>query len=67
MTLKEMREMDMKKLQSELSALQGKARDMRFGLANRQVKNIREIRSLKKQIAQIMTVASGRSHEKQAK
>ncbi len=67
MTLKEMREMDMSTLQAELSMLQGKVRDMRFGLANRQVKNIREIRSLKKHIAQIMTVASGRIPEKQAK
>jgi ribosomal protein L29 len=67
MTLKEMKEMDMTKLQAELSMLQGKVRDMRFGLANRQVKNIREIRSLKKQIAQIMTVASSRVSEKQAK
>jgi ribosomal protein L29 len=67
MTLKEMKEMDMAKLQTELSVLQGKVRDMRFGLANRQVKNIREIRSLKKQIAQVLTVASSRVGEKQAK
>jgi ribosomal protein L29 len=60
MTMKEMKELDMAKLQAELTILQGKVRDMRFGLANRQVKNIREIRSLKKQIAQIMTIASGR-------
>lgn len=61
MTLKEMKELDPKKLAEELNSLRGKVRDMRFGLANRQIKNIREVRSLKKQIAQILTVLRNRT------
>jgi large subunit ribosomal protein L29 len=64
MKLKEIKELDDTKLAAELAALRGKVRDMRFGLANRQVKNIREIRGLKKQIAQILTIMKHRQQTK---
>jgi len=55
---------DLKKMHGEnLSKLQ----KLRFGVASRQVKNVREIRQLKKQNARILTIARERELEKTEK
>lgn len=43
-------------LEEMLSDLQERLRKLRFNLASGKVKNIREIRSLKKDIARILTI-----------
>lgn len=43
-------------LQRMLSSSQEKLRKLRFDLASGKVKNIREIRALRKEIAQILTI-----------
>ena len=58
MDLKELRELEMKSLQDRLAELREKARSIRFGLGNREVKNVREIRTVKEEIAHILTVMS---------
>lgn len=62
MDLKELRELEQKSLQDRLAEMREKARSIRFGLGNREVKNIREIRGVKQEIAHIMTVISERRH-----
>ncbi|MDP2735003.1 MAG: 50S ribosomal protein L29 [bacterium] len=43
-------------LRSTVQSLKEKSRDLRFKLASGKVKNVREIRQTKKDIARIMTV-----------
>ncbi len=51
--LKQKSEAELKKTRLELS---DKLRDLRFKVATKQVKNVREIRKIKKNIAQILTL-----------
>jgi len=48
-------------LHKKLEELRKNLLSMRFGIATRQMKNVREIRTTKKTIAQILTVLSGRA------
>lgn len=63
MKMKEIKELDTKKLTEELAKARSKVRELRFGVVNRQVKNIREIRSLRQRIARMMTIMKQRSTE----
>tara|TARA_Y100000310_G_scaffold33609_1_gene31777 strand:- start:1228 stop:1413 length:186 start_codon:yes stop_codon:yes gene_type:complete len=56
MKLKELRQKSVKELQDMVHNLKEKGRDLRFQLAAGKVKNVREIRRTKKNIAQISTV-----------
>ncbi|MBI4090613.1 MAG: 50S ribosomal protein L29 [Candidatus Komeilibacteria bacterium] len=62
MKLKELRETEQKVLQDRLAELREKERSIKFGLGNREVKNIREVRGVKREIAHILTVISERRH-----
>ena len=51
-----MRKLDISKLNETLSDLRNKNRELRFSIANNQLKNVRELRVVKKDIAKILTV-----------
>ena len=56
MKLKELRQKSKAELKKMLEGNREKLRQLRFGLAAGKVKNVKEIRGIKKQIAQILTI-----------
>ncbi|MFW0862513.1 MAG: 50S ribosomal protein L29 [Candidatus Komeilibacteria bacterium] len=54
--MKDLRKKDIKELQKMLATKREQVRDMRFSVSNKQLKNIRDIRKTRKEIAQIITV-----------
>ncbi|MBD3248179.1 50S ribosomal protein L29 [Candidatus Falkowbacteria bacterium] len=65
MELKELNKKSIKDLQSLLAQSRDKLRSLRFKDANKQLKNIREIRAIKKTIAQILTLLNSKKENKQ--
>lgn len=63
MKIKEIREKNPKELEKNLSELRNKLTKIRFDISAKQMKNHREIRKIKKDIARILTVL--KSHNKQ--
>ena len=62
MEFKELKKKSESELHKILAESRDKLRDLRFKDANKQLKNVREIRVIKKQIAQILTSLSGRKN-----
>jgi len=62
--LKNQSEAELKKLKVEL---QDKLRDLRFKIASRQLKNVRETREAKKTIARVMTLLANFKNNKEHK
>jgi len=60
MELKELKLKTEKELQQILNEFRDKLRDLRFKDANKQLKNIREIREIKKTIARALTLLSNK-------
>lgn len=58
MDKKELMTKDAGELKKLLQASQDKLRDLRFKDSNKQLKNIREIRAVRKLIAQILTITN---------
>jgi large subunit ribosomal protein L29 len=56
MKTKELKKLSNKELQNLLLEKREKVRQLRFGLSQKKVKNIREIREVKKDIARILTI-----------
>lgn len=56
MKVRELRRKPTKELQQTLIGLRDKLRELRFNLASGKVKNIREIRQTKRNIARILTL-----------
>jgi len=56
MKINEIRQKSKKELESMLLAQRERLRNLRFDLASGKVKNVREIRELKKEIARILTL-----------
>jgi large subunit ribosomal protein L29 len=56
--IKEIREKNENELKKNLTELRNKITKMRFDISGKQLKNHREIRIVKKEIARIMTVFS---------
>jgi ribosomal protein L29 len=56
MDFKELTTKDQTTLRQLLDAAREKLRDLRFKDSNKQLKNIREIRATKQQVAQILTL-----------
>ena len=52
----EIRKKDKKELENDLQGLKEKLSDVRFKLAANKVKNVREIRAIKRDIARILTI-----------
>ena len=56
MEFKELKNKTVKDLHKLLAELRDKLRDLRFKDANKQLKNVREIRVVKKTVSQILTL-----------
>lgn len=71
MKLADLKKMDVKDLHKELAEARTKLTSLRFGVVNRQVKNVRELRVLRTTVARIKTllndVAKKQSSERAAK
>jgi len=60
MELKELKKKNEKELNQLLEESRDKIRDLRFKDANKQLKNIREIRLVKKTVARILTLLNNK-------
>jgi len=67
MEFKELKLKTEKELKQALNEFRDKLRDLRFKDANKQLKDVREIRIVKKTIAKILTLLSGLKNAVQAK
>ncbi|MDD5032001.1 MAG: 50S ribosomal protein L29 [Patescibacteria group bacterium] len=67
MEFKELKNKEEKELQKILVHLRDKIRDLRFKDANKQLKNVREIRKAKETIARVLTLLNSLRIEKKAK
>ena len=56
MKIKELKKLSPDKLQEKLSELRNKSRELRFSIANNQLKDVRQLRETKKVIAKILTI-----------
>ena len=66
MKLKEIRVKTSEELEKLLKVNREKFRNLKFKDANKQIKNVREIRRIKKEIARILTVHSERKNKKES-
>ncbi len=62
METKEIRQKPKGELQGDLKDLREKQRSLRFDLVAGKVKNVREIRKIKKDIARILTIAKEKAN-----
>ncbi len=62
--LQEIREFDTAKLNKKLAENYAKLRDLRFDLGFGKINNLKSIRAIKKEIAQILTVIKEKSSNK---
>jgi ribosomal protein L29 len=60
MKTKELKKLSNKELQNLILEKREKVRQLRFGFSQKKVKNIREIREAKKDIARILTIEADR-------
>ncbi|MFA6466891.1 MAG: 50S ribosomal protein L29 [Patescibacteria group bacterium] len=56
MKIAELRKLDIEKLNENLAEFRNKNRELRFSIANNQLKNVRQLRVMKKDAAKILTV-----------
>jgi len=63
--IRELRRKPIKELQETLINLRDKLRELRFNLAGGKVKNIKEIRQTKRDIARILTLLKEHGQQKQ--
>jgi len=63
MEFKELKTKTEKELKQNLNEFREKLRDLRFKDANKQLKNVREIRVIKKTIAKISTLLSANKNK----
>ena len=64
MKIRELRRKSNKELQQTLVSLRDKLRELRFNLAGGKVKNIKEIRGTKRDIAKILTLLKEHDQQK---
>lgn len=62
--MKEVREKNEAELQKLLASSREKLRDLRFKVANKQLKDVREIRVVKKTISRILTKLNSQKEQK---
>jgi ribosomal protein L29 len=56
----ELKKLDTQKLQEKLAELRGKSRELNFSIANNQLKKVRDLRVIKKDIARILTILNAK-------
>ena len=56
MTAKEAKKLDIDQLNEKLTELRNKSRELRFSIANNQLKDMSELKKVKKDIARVLTV-----------
>ena len=56
MKIIELKKLDNSKLQEKLGELREKSRELNFSIANNQLKGVRQLRVIKKDIAKILTI-----------
>ncbi len=64
MKFKELHNLELPKLQELLAELRQKLQDLRFGVANNQVKQVHQLRQVRTEIAQILTLIKQRQKTK---
>lgn len=64
MKFKELKNIDNTKLQEMLKEARHKLQDLRFGVANNQVKQVRHIRQVRAEIARLLTLIKQRQETK---
>jgi len=64
MDLKDIKELETKKQHDHLATLRAKVIKSRFAVSNRQLKNVRQLRQLKREIAQVITILNQKRHTK---
>jgi ribosomal protein L29 len=62
--LKELKSKPVTELQKLLASSREKLRDLRFKVSQNQLKNIREVRAIKKKISRILTLINQKSAKK---
>ncbi len=67
MKIKEINKLDTQQLHEKLEDLRNKSRELRFSIANNQLKDVRELREVKKEIAKILTIVNQRRLAKESK
>lgn len=67
MKIQEIKKLETLKLQEKLAELRNKSRELRFSIANNQLKDVRVLREVKKDIAKILTVLNQTRIEKDKK
>ncbi len=67
MTIKELQSKNVAELQKDLATLRGLKRELRFKLASQELKNHREIGTVRKDIARIMTLLGQHATAEDAK
>ena len=67
MKIRELRSKSPEELKDMFEDMTQKLRELNFKLASEQLKNVREVRDLKKSIAQIKTLINQRSKAKEVK
>jgi large subunit ribosomal protein L29 len=60
---KELKNKNIAELNAQLTENRELLRELRFKDSNRQLKNVRQVRSIKKTIAKILTVLNQKKHE----
>ncbi len=56
MKVRELRKLEINDLNKKLDELRNKSRELRFSITNNQLKDVRNLRSVKKDIAKILTI-----------
>jgi len=67
MKITEIKKLDIAKLTETLTELRTKSRDLRFSIANNQLKAVRNLRAYKKEIAKVLTVLNEKRKESENK
>ncbi len=67
MKIKELNKLNIDELQEKLAELRNQTRELRFSIANNQMKKVRELRMVKKDIARVLTIINSKRQQKEVK
>jgi len=61
MKMAELKKLETDKLHAKLAELRNKSRELKFSIANNQLKAVRQLRSVKQDIARILTILNDKT------